>query len=146
MLKLLQTLLDAARRAGQRDASRKLMNILGLSGIPPNVAGLSGLKFKIRLLHGNHLNHFWALGRRCGHPGQQQGRFLPSMMSSPNRFICSARVFSCFTIVVQQIHSLRASGVSLFHFSNSSGLVRNAFFKSSGTSCTTPSSIAMVVI
>lgn len=94
----------------------------------------------------SYLNHFCALGRRWGQPGQQQGRFLPSTISSLNRLICSVRVFSCFTIVVQQIHSLRASGVNLFHFSNSAALERNTCFKSSGTSCTTPSSIAMFVI
>src|SRR5690606_40134982 len=53
----------------------------------------------------------------CSSDLQQQGRFLPSDISSINRSICCLLVSGCFTIVVQQIHSLRAMGVSAFHFS-----------------------------
>lgn len=93
-----------------------------------------------------YLNHFRAFGLWCGHPGQQQGRFLPASISSCSRMRCSFLVFSCLTIVVQQIHSLRASGVSLFHLSNNAVCESNTSFRSSGTLCITPSSIIVVVI
>ena len=57
------------------------------------------------------LNYFLALTLRWGHPGQQQGRFLPFFKSSCSRSRCSCLVSFFFTIVTQQIHSLRASGV-----------------------------------
>src|SRR3546814_401335 len=47
-----------------------------------------------------YLNHFSAFGLRCGHPGKQQWRFLPSLTSSCRHCRCSFQVFPCFTIVI----------------------------------------------
>ena len=57
--------------------------------------------------------------RRCGHPGQQQGRFFPSRTSSCSRARRFSRVASCLADRVQQIHSFLASGVSASHFADS---------------------------
>lgn len=83
-------------------------------------------------------NHLAAFGRRCGQPGQQHGRRFPWRKSCCNRSICSARVSGFLTIVTQQIHSLRASGVSPFQSSNSFGTLKNTSFISLGTVWTTP--------
>lgn len=85
-------------------------------------------------------NYFFAF--RCGHPGQQHGRRFPSSNCSTIRSTCSARVSAFFTIVVQQIHSLRARGVRSFHRSSASGSACSAARISAGTTWTTP--VAMV--
>ena len=55
--------------------------------------------------------------------------------------MCFFRV-SCFlTMVLQQIHSLRASNVSSFHSASKPGLDVSAFRKSAGTLCITPVAI-----
>mgnify|MGYP003554831982 CR=1 FL=1 len=83
-------------------------------------------------------NHFAAFGLRWGQPGQQHGLRLPRSKSSRSRSICSARVSGFFTIVTQQIHSLRASGVSPFHRSCNFDSPKSTFRKSLGIVCTTP--------
>src|ERR1700739_1155099 len=93
-----------------------------------------------------HLNHFFAFGLRWGQPGQQQGLRFPSRSSSCNLAICSFLVSGFFTIVIQQIHSLRARAVRPFHFSSTFLSEAKTFLKSSGTSCTTPSAIIFIVI
>ncbi len=80
------------------------------------------------------LNHFAAFGLRCGHPGQQHGRFFPSAISERSRSICSVRVSAFFTIVTQQIHSLRARGVRVFHVSRTSWCAISTSRISSGMS------------
>lgn len=85
---------------------------------------------------------FNGLSSRCGHPGQQQGRRLPSFNSHTALSTCSFLVFSCLTVIVQQIHSLRASGVRDSHFSRATLLPVRAFSKSSGIVCATPPEIA----
>lgn len=85
-----------------------------------------------------HLNHFLAFGLRCGQPGQQQGLRLPLPRSSHKRSMCFLRVSGFLTIVVQQIHSLRARAVRSFQFTRISGFETSASRKSAGTRCTTP--------
>lgn len=94
----------------------------------------------------HYLKYFFAFSFRWGQPGQQQGLFLPSIISSCNLLMWFLRVFSCFTIVIQQIHSLRASGVRLFHFFNSVEWESSTCLRSSGTVCTTPSSMVRFFI
>lgn len=83
---------------------------------------------------------YW-LCYRWGQPGQQQGRRFPLISSSRTRSMCCFLVSGFFTDVVQQIHSLRASGVSVFQASRAFGEERSAFFMSAGTLCTTPFAI-----
>ena len=52
-----------------------------------------------------------ALSVRWMQPTQQHGRRMPSLSSVRTRSICSRRVSAFLTEIVQQIHSLRASGV-----------------------------------
>src|SRR6185437_13703581 len=55
------------------------------------------------------------LSLRWMQPIQQHGRRMPSLSSDTTRFTWASRV-SCFlTLTVQQIHSLRDSGVRLCH-------------------------------
>ncbi len=76
-----------------------------------------------------------ALARRCGHPGQQHGRFFPSSTSSCSRARRLARVGSCLAEIVQQIHSLRASGVSACHFAASAASLSSNASSSGGSAC-----------
>lgn len=82
----------------------------------------------------SYLKYFCALGLRWGHPGQQQGLFFHFKRSLHKRVICSSLVSCFFTMVTQQIHSLRAKSVRWFHFSSTSGFEFKIFFKSSGSS------------
>ena len=71
-------------------------------------------------------------------PGQQHGRRFPSA-----RFSCACRirfilVSSRLASSIQQIHSLRASGVMSCHASRTVASVTNASRKSSGNVCTVP--------
>jgi|HubBroStandDraft_6_1064221.scaffolds.fasta_scaffold211044_3 hypothetical protein len=81
-------------------------------------------------------NHFFALGRRCGQPGQQQGRRLPAWSSSTARIILRLRVVPCLAEMTQQIHSFRASGVRSFQAALASE--PRASHKSAGVLCTGP--------
>ena len=62
------------------------------------------------------------------------------------RSICSLLVSSFLKDVVQHIHSLRASGVSSFHFESTFESEANAFRKSVGTLCTTPVAIIFPIV
>lgn len=79
-------------------------------------------------------NHFLALGLRCGHHGRQQGLRFHASRSSQSLMICSFLVSSFLTIVTQQIHSLRASGVSDSRLLRTSGWFFSVVSKSSGKS------------
>ncbi len=81
-------------------------------------------------------NHFLALGRRCGQPGQQHGLRLPPASSSTARSIRRRRVASCLAEITQQIHSLRASGVRSFQVARAVVDWRTALLKSAGLLCT----------
>lgn len=74
-------------------------------------------------------------------PIQQQGRRFPALSSETTRFTCSSLVFCCFTVTVQQIHSLRANGVKLSHTVNALELAASASFRSFGNLCATPPAI-----
>ena len=88
------------------------------------------------------LKYFFALGLRCGQPGQQQGLLFPLSKSARNRSICSLLVSGFLKNVIQQIHSLRASGVISSHAASALGAEVRAFCKSAGTLCTTPALIS----
>jgi hypothetical protein len=71
--------------------------------------------------------------QRCGHPGQQHGRRIPSFNSERIRSTCCLLVSGFFTDITQQIHSFRASGVMSSHFSRAAGSDISALRKSAGT-------------
>jgi hypothetical protein len=71
-------------------------------------------------------------------PIQQQGRRIPSLSSVHTLSTCSFLVSGLLTAVVQQIHSLRASGVRLSHAASAFESEPNASRKSTGTWCTVP--------
>jgi len=83
---------------------------------------------------------------RCGQPGQQHGRRIPSFSSEHTLSTCWRLVSSFFTEMVQQIHSLRASGVRSSQAVNAFASDARAFRRSAGRSCTTPWEIRLVVI
>ena len=60
--------------------------------------------------------------------------------------ICSCLVSSFLTDSTQQIHSLRARGVRFSQAANTFGEDIKTFFRSSGTSCTTPPEILLLDI
>jgi len=76
--------------------------------------------------------------RRWGQPGQQHGLRMPSMSSEHTRSTCCFRVSGFFTEMVQQIHSLRASGVMSSQAACAAGDARSASLKSAGKVCTVP--------
>ena len=80
--------------------------------------------------------------QRCGQPGQQHGRRLPSLSILRARSTCSFLVSTFFTEMVQQIHSLRASGVMSSQAASAALSEARAFRKSAGIWCTTPLEIA----
>lgn len=94
--------------------------------------------------------HFWDLlgflSVRCVHPTQQHGRRFPPPSSSIARLICSFLVSTFLTDVVQQIHSLRASGLISSHATSAFLDAARAFLKSSGSLCAVPPGIALSVI
>ena len=63
---------------------------------------------------------------------------MPSLSSEITRVACSSLVFCCLTVTVQQIHSLRASGVKLCQAARAAGEAISAFFKSAGILWTVP--------
>ena len=75
---------------------------------------------------------------RCLHPGQQQGRRLPSSSSSWVLRMRRARVISCLASSTQQMNSFRANGVMSFQASSAAALVIRAARRSTGIWCTTP--------
>jgi len=90
-------------------------------------------------LYRNRLsNHFLALGRRCGQPGQQHGRRLPAPRSSTARWMRRRRVGACLAESTQQIHSFRASGVRSFQAARVDASDATAWRKSDGSLCRGP--------
>jgi hypothetical protein len=85
------------------------------------------------------LNHFIELELRWGHPGQQHGRLLPAPTSTISLLKWFSLVSGLLTIVTQQIHSSRATGVRLFHLTAISLLPDIARIISSGKSWMLPS-------
>jgi len=83
---------------------------------------------------------------RCGQPGQQHGRRIPSLSSEHTLSTCCLLVSSFLTEMVQQIHSLRASGVTSSQAASAFASVASAFRRSAGRSCTTPPEIRRAVI
>lgn len=86
-----------------------------------------------------------ALSVRCIQPIQQQGRRSPSLSWLTTLSTCSLRVSIFLGKIVQQIHSLRASGVRPFHKSRATESLIRAFFKSSGNSCTVPDKMVLLM-
>jgi len=83
---------------------------------------------------------------RCGQPGQQHGRRIPSLSSEHTLSTCCRLVSSFLTEMVQQIHSLRASGVMSSHATRALESDASAFRRSAGRLCTTPPEIRTVAI
>lgn len=63
----------------------------------------------------NFCERLMALSVRCVHPNQQHGRRIPSFSSETTLSTCSSLFEGVLTEIVQQIHSLRASGVISSH-------------------------------
>jgi len=83
---------------------------------------------------------------RCGQPGQQHGRRIPSLSSEHTLSTCCRLVSSFLTEMVQQIHSLRASGVMSSQAASAFASDASAFRRSAGRLCATPPEIRTVVI
>ena len=71
-------------------------------------------------------------------PIQQQGRRSPSLSRLTTCRTWSFLVSPFFTEIVQQIHSLRASGVRLSHAATAALLADSVVCRSLGTLCTVP--------
>src|ERR1700733_11985705 len=98
------------------------------------VASIAGMRIRRQNAH------------RCGQPGQQQGRRIPSLSCEHSLSTCCRLVSSFLTEMVQQIHSLRAGGVMSSQAASAFASDAIAFRRSAGTSCTTPPEIRTVVI
>jgi hypothetical protein len=85
------------------------------------------------------------LSERWMQPIQQQGRRLPSMSSETVRSTWFLRVAACLTVVVQHIHSLRASGVISSQAFNAFGAASSALRISAGSLWLVPSEIFVVI-
>src|SRR6202040_3530233 len=70
------------------------------------------------------------------------GRRFPSLRLEQPQSIRRLLVSALLADSIQHIHSLRASGVISSHAVNACGSDVSAFFKSAGTSCTTPLEIS----
>ncbi len=79
-------------------------------------------------------------------PAQQHGRRLPTISSVTVLSMWFALVSCLLLVMVQQIHSLRASGVRSCHLSRADSSALRAFSKSFGTVWTTPFAIFVFVI
>ena len=91
-------------------------------------------------------NQTHRMHHRCGQPGQQQGRRIPSLSCAHSLSTCCRLVSSFLTEMVQQIHSLRASGVMSSQAASAFASDASAFRRSAGRLCTTPPEIRTVVI
>jgi hypothetical protein len=78
-------------------------------------------------------------------PIQQQGRRIPSLSCETTLPTCSSLVCGFLTEIVQQIHSLRESGVMSSHAARASGSEDSAFRKSIGSSWGTPPEIFLLI-
>jgi hypothetical protein len=85
------------------------------------------------------------LSVRCIQPIQQHGRRLPCTSSSIVRFKWFFLVSGVLTVIVQQIHSLRASGVISCQAFRAFELESRAFCKSVGSVCTVPPAISFLI-
>jgi hypothetical protein len=97
-----------------------------------------------RLYRVRFSNHF-ALGRRCGQPGQQQGRRSPSFSSATTRWIRRSRVGLCFADMTQQFHSFRASRVRLLHAFRAVSSRLRAARRSEGVLCKGSRFVALAI-
>jgi ABC-type sugar transport system permease subunit len=79
-------------------------------------------------------------------PAQQQGRRFPSISSVRVLSIRWLLVSAFLADTIQQIHSLRASGVISSHAARADGAEARVFRKSAGTLCTTPVAISFLVM
>lgn len=86
-------------------------------------------------------SHFLLL---CGQPGQQHGRFFPSLSSELTLSILLRLVCDFLASSTQQIHSLRASGVIISHSASTVLSAVRAFRRSGGTLCTVPVAISFL--
>jgi hypothetical protein len=68
----------------------------------------------------------------CGQPGQQHGRRLPSCRFWVSCLILLTLVSDFFADMIQQIHSLRASGVRDFQIIKISGVEVRICLRSGG--------------
>ena len=69
---------------------------------------------------------------------------LPSISSEHTLRTWSFRVSEFLTEMIQQIHSLRASGLMSFHAASAFEDVTSAFLTSAGKACTVPKETFMV--
>ena len=83
---------------------------------------------------------------RCGQPGQQHGRRTPSFSSEHTLSTCCRLVSSFLTEMVQQIHSLRASGVISSEAASAFASDASPCRRAAGSLCTTPPEIRTVAI
>jgi hypothetical protein len=90
-------------------------------------------------------NHFFALARRCGQPGQQQGRRLPALSSPTARWMRRLRVVLCLAEMTQQIHSFRANGVRSFQAACVVASELRALRRSAGALCRGPGKLSLFV-
>ncbi len=101
-----------------------------------HLLNLLGVHIKI-----NYLSVRWV------QPDQQHGRRLPTLSSGATLVICFFLVSSFLTETVQQIHSLRASGVIFSQATKALESAARAFRKSAGGNvCTVPPEIFMIII
>ena len=71
---------------------------------------------------------------------------MPLPKSEQPHAIRFARVSAFFADVIQQIHSLRASGVIARHVASASELSRSADIRSAGSVWTTPPGIFVLIV
>ena len=79
-------------------------------------------------------------------PAQQQGRRFPSISSLRVLSIRRLLVSGFLADSIQQIHSLRASGLISSQAARAAGAEVRVFRKSAGSLCTTPAAISFLVI
>jgi preprotein translocase subunit SecG len=75
-------------------------------------------------------------GQRWGQPAQQQGRRIPSASFARVLWIRRLLVSGFLADSIQQIHSLRASGVISSHAVRAAGVAMRVLRKSAGILCT----------
>lgn len=86
------------------------------------------------------------LSVRWGQPDQQHGRRIPSLSSETTLLTCSFLVSVVLTEIVQQIHSLRESGVISSQAANALASEDRAYRRSVGNGWAVPPGILFVVI
>jgi hypothetical protein len=86
------------------------------------------------------------LSLRCMQPDQQQGRLFPSSSSSQARSMRRSRVLACLASSIQQMNSLRPSGVRPCQSAKVAGFDRTAASRSLGALWTVPAENVSVII